>query len=148
MRNVEGGPDQRRTAVELKGKVALVTGSSTGIGKATALALAQEGADTIITYIQNREKAEQVAKAIRALGCRAMCYRADVTKAAQVDRLVKAAIRCFGRIDILVNNVGGVVRRSSIVAMSDRVWDLTMSLNLKSTFLCCRAVIPHMIKQK
>jgi 3-oxoacyl-[acyl-carrier protein] reductase len=134
--------------VELKDKVALVTGSSTGIGKATALALAQEGADTIITYIQNREKAEQVAKAIRALGRRAMCYRADVTKAAQVDRLVKAAIRCFGRIDILVNNVGGVVRRSSIVAISERVWDLTMSLNLKSTFLCCRAVIPHMIKQK
>ena len=82
MRNVEGGLDQRRTAVELKDKVALVTGSSTGIGKATALALAQEGADTIITYIQNREKAEQVAKAIRALGRRAMCYRADVTKAA------------------------------------------------------------------
>jgi 3-oxoacyl-[acyl-carrier protein] reductase len=134
--------------VELKDKVALVTGSSTGIGKATALALAQEGADTIITYIQNREKAEQMAKAIRALGRRAMCYRADVTKAAQVDPLVKAAIRCFGRIDILVNNVGGVVRRSSIVAMSERVWIPTMSLNLKSTFLCCRAVIPHTIKQK
>ncbi len=134
--------------MKLKDRVALVTGSSTGIGRATALALAREGADVIVTCLQNRDKAEQVRDAIRAMGRRTLLYRADATKAAQVERLVTAAIRAFGRIDILVNNVGGVVRRSPILAMSERVWDLTMSLNLKSTFLFSRAVIPHMIRQK
>lgn len=134
--------------MKLKDRVALVTGSSTGIGRAATLALAREGADTVVTYLQNREKAEQVRDAVRAMGRRALCYRVDVTKGAQVERLVKATLRGLGRVDILVNNVGGVVRRSPILAMSERVWDLTMSLNLKSAFLCSRAVIPHMIKQR
>lgn len=134
--------------MKLKDRVALVTGSSTGIGRATALALAREGADVVVTYITNRDKAEEVVEDIQTMGRRAVCRRVDVTKAPEIERLVKGALRAFGRVDILVNNVGGIVRRSPILAMSERAWDLTVTLNLKSTFLCSRAVIPFMIKQK
>lgn len=134
--------------MKLKDRVALVTGSSTGIGRATALALAREGADVVVTYITNRDKAEEVVEDIQTMGRRAVCRRVDVTKAPEIERLVKGALRAFGRVDILVNNVGGIVRRSPILAMSERAWDLTVTLNLKSTFLCSRAVIPFMIKQR
>lgn len=134
--------------MKLKDRVALVTGSSTGIGRATALALAREGADVVVTYITNRDKAEEVVEDIQTMGRRAVCRRVDVTKAPEIERLVKGALRAFGRVDILVNNVGGIVRRSPILAMSERAWDLTVTLNLKSTFLCSRAVIPFMLKQK
>lgn len=134
--------------MKLKDRVALITGSSTGIGRATALALAREGADVVVTYITNRDKAEEVVEDIQTMGRRAVCRRVDVTKAPEIERLVKGALRAFGRVDILVNNVGGIVRRSPILAMSERAWDLTVTLNLKSTFLCSRAVIPFMIKQK
>lgn len=134
--------------MKLKDRVALVTGSSTGIGRATALALAREGADVVVTYITNRDKAEEVVEDIQSMGRRAVCRRVDVTKAPEIERLVKGALRAFGRVDILVNNVCGIVRRSPILAMSERAWDLTVTLNLKSTFLCSRAVIPFMLKQK
>lgn len=134
--------------MKLMDKVALVTGSSTGIGRATALALAGEGANVVVSYVKNRDKAEQVVAAIKAMGRQAIARRADLTKAAEAEGLVASTLRALGRIDILVNNVGGIIRRSPILAMSERAWDLTVSLNLKSTFLCCRAVIPHMIKQK
>jgi len=132
--------------LKLKGKVALVTGAAQGIGKAVALLLARNGADIVVSDV-NLEKAEETAKEIEGLGQQALATKTNVADANDVERMVQAALERFGRIDILVNNAG-ITRDKLLLRMSDEDWDAVLGVNLKGTFLCTRAVIRPMAKQK
>ena len=129
----------------LAGSVALVTGSSRGLGRAIAIGFAEEGADIIVNYLQNQEGAEQTAKAIRQHGCRAHLIRADAANRAEVHRMFEEAERVFGRIDVLVNNAG-VNKRGCFMEISDEEWDMIMAVNLRGPFICCQEVFQLMIK--
>lgn len=132
-----------RVARPLEGRAALVTGGSRRIGKVIALALAAEGADVAITYRRRVREAEAVVRRIDGEGRRSVAIRADLTRPADCVRAVNAAARRFGRLDILVNNVGEWVVKS-VESMSLEEWKEVLDSNLTSTFLCSRAAIPWM----
>jgi 3-oxoacyl-[acyl-carrier protein] reductase len=131
----------------LAGAVAVVTGASAGIGEITAITLAREGAKVAIVS-RTVTELQRVAGLVNAAGGEALVVQADVTRAADVEAMVKAVMNQWGRIDILVNGVGGWQKLSPITDISDEEWDATITLNLKSTFLCVRAVSKIMIAQK
>jgi 3-oxoacyl-[acyl-carrier protein] reductase len=141
----------RLMELTLKGKVAIVTGGSQGIGKAISLSLAQFGATVCIADI-NLSLGEDVATQIRALGQRSMALSVDVTNSGQVTKMAEKTIENFGHIDILVNNAGGATGPTftigRVLKISERDWDDTVALNLKSVFLCTRAVAKSMLEQK
>jgi len=130
----------------LEGKVALVTGASRGIGAGTALVLARYGADVAVNYLRSRERAEEVCERIRGLGRRAELVQADVTDAQAITRMVAEVEQTLGPIDILVNNAGHNPLRS-ILEISEEDWDWVLNLNLKSYFLCTKAVLPGMVER-
>lgn len=129
----------------LQGKVAIVTGSARGLGAATARQLAQEGASVVITDI-SAELAKSTAAALRAEGLSAHCVVADITKSADVERLVQETVETFGGVHVLVNNAGSP-RDKYLVKMSEDDWDFVMNVMLKGAFLAAKAVMPHMINQ-
>lgn len=129
----------------LSGKVAIVTGSARGLGAATARRLAQEGASVVVTDI-NAELAQATAQALRDEGLAAHCVVGDITKAADVQRLVDETVAHFGGVHILVNNAGAP-RDKYLVKMSEDDWDFVMTVMLKGAFLAARAVMPHFIEQ-
>jgi len=131
---------------KLEGKVAIVTGASRGIGAAIAVALAQEGADIAIVARASKEKLYEVKRSIEGCNRQALPIMADVRESNDVNRMVKETLEKFKRIDILVNNAG-IIRISPLVEMTETEWDDVLDTNLKSVFLCCRAVLPHMMKQ-
>jgi 3-oxoacyl-[acyl-carrier protein] reductase len=134
----------------LKGKVALVTGagSQIGFGKAICLTLAGEGCDVIVNDI-DLENARKTADAVKSLGRRAIAVRADVTKKAEVEDMVKKALAEFGKIDILINNAGGMhPRDGSFFEQSEENWDKDFNLNVKGAMFCSQAVLPGMIERK
>jgi 3-oxoacyl-[acyl-carrier protein] reductase len=131
----------------LKDKVALVTGASRGIGKATALALATEGAKVVVNYASSSNAADEVVKEIIEAGGEAIALQADVSQLEQVDNLIKQTLDKFGRIDILVNNAG-ITRDSLLLRMKPEEWQAVIDLNLTGVFLCTRAVSKIMLKQK
>jgi 3-oxoacyl-[acyl-carrier protein] reductase len=130
----------------LKDKVAIVTGSARGLGAATARRLAEEGAKVIITDI-NADLANATAAAITADGHTAHAINGDITKMADVQRLVDGTIAKFGSLHILVNNAG-FPRDGYITKMTEEDWDLVVDVMLKGSFLACKAVMPQMIEQK
>jgi len=132
--------------LKLTGKVALVTGAAQGIGKAIALLLARNGADAIVSDI-NVEKAEETAKEIRSIGPKAMAVKVDVANLNDVERMVEGILEKLAKIDILVNNAG-ITRDKLILRMTEEDWDAVLSVNLKGTFNCTKAVIRHMAKQR
>jgi 3-oxoacyl-[acyl-carrier protein] reductase len=132
--------------LELKGKVALVTGAAQGIGRAVALLLGQKGADIVVSDI-NLEKAQETAKEIETLGRRAMAMKVDVANFGDVERMAQAVIEKFGQIDILINNAG-IARDKLILRMTEEDWDAVLAINLKGTFNCTKAVVRHMSKQR
>jgi 3-oxoacyl-[acyl-carrier protein] reductase len=129
----------------LTGKVAIVTGSARGLGAATARRLAQEGARVVITDI-NGELAQATAKVLQDEGLAAHCVVGDITKAADVQRLVDETVAHFGGVHILVNNAGAP-RDKYLVKMSEEDWDFVMNVMLKGAFLAAKAVMPHFIDQ-
>jgi len=131
--------------MKLKGKIAIVTGASQGIGRGISLGLAEAGADVVVNCDRNIEGAETVAHEIRALGRRAIVAQADVSKSDDVNRMVQQTLRAFGTIDILVNNAG-IFISSPIEDLKEEDWDRVMGVNLKGVFLCCQAVGRHMIE--
>jgi 3-oxoacyl-[acyl-carrier protein] reductase len=131
----------------LKGKVALITGSSRGIGKGTALALAKAGAAVVINYIADKAAAQNVLAQVNAGGGRACIIQADVSKQADVERLVAESSRVFGDIDILINNAG-IAKVQSFEKVSESDWDEIIRVNLKSVFLVTNAVVPAMRKRR
>jgi 3-oxoacyl-[acyl-carrier protein] reductase len=134
--------------MDLSNKVAIVTGSARGIGKAIALKLAEVGADVVVNDIAAAsEVLEGTANEIRALDRKALAVAADVSSKDDVNRMVETAVTTMGRVDILVNNAG-VVRDQIIMRMTDEEWDAVLNIDLKSAFLCTRAVVRHMMKQR
>ena len=134
--------------MDLTDRVAIVTGSARGIGQAIALKLAEDGANIVVNDIEAAaEPLDKVAAEITALKRQSLAVTADVSSAEDVNRLVETAAAKFGRIDILVNNAG-VTRDQLLMRMSDDEWDTVLSIDLKSAFLCTRAVIRHMIKAR
>ena len=132
----------------LKGQVVLITGASSGIGRATAEAMAREGARVGVNYLKNPKGAEEAVEAIRKGGGEALAIRADVTRQDEVHALVAAVRKQWGRIDILVNNAGDLIARRTLVDMTEEYWDQIMDLNLKSVFLCTQAVWEEMAARK
>jgi len=132
--------------MELKTKVALITGAAQGIGKAVTLVLARHGADVVVADV-NIEKAQETAREVEALGRAAMAVRVDVTHLEDVEKMVEAAVQRYGKIDILVNNAG-IARDKLILRMTEEDWDTVLNVNLKGTFNCTKAVIKYMSKQR
>ena len=130
--------------MRLSGTVALVTGAQQGIGRAIAVALAREGADVGINFLDDPAGAEGVAGEVRGLGRRAVVVRADVAHAAEVEAMVTTVVGALGPPDILVNNAG-VFPRVRFLEMTERDWDQVLSVNLKGSFLCAQAVARAMI---
>ncbi len=134
--------------MDINGKVALVTGGGTGIGKATALLLAKHGADAAINYSRSEAEANETVEEIKTLGRRAMAVQADVADDAAVRRMVETVVAKLGRLDILINNAGFTefIDLKDLGSVTDRTWERTMAVNVKGPFCCTRAAAPHMRK--
>ncbi len=133
--------------MRLKDKIALVTGSSRGVGRAVALGFAKEGAAVVINYTSNEKAASEVVDQIRAMGSKAISVKADVARKSDVGDLVSAAVETFGRLDILVNNAG-FTRPAMMIKMTEEDWDQVVDIHLKGAFLCSQAAAIHMKEQK
>lgn len=132
--------------MSLKGKVAIVTGGNSGIGKAIALGLAAQGANIVIDYVVHPEATEEEEVQIRAMGDQAIGVQADVSKVEDLQRLVDEAVKAFGRVDIMVNNAG-VETRTSILDTTEAQYEKVMNINLKSAFFGTQIAANQMIKQ-
>jgi 3-oxoacyl-[acyl-carrier protein] reductase len=133
--------------MNLSNKVAIVTGSARGIGQAIALKLAEVGANVVVNDVGEAKPLEGVAAEIRAMDRQSLAVLADVSSAADAARLVETAASTYGKVDILVNNAG-ITRDQLILRMSEEDWDIVLSVDLKSAFLCTRAALRHMMKQR
>ena len=131
----------------LTNRIALVTGGSRGIGRAIALALAEVGADVAVNYRERAEEARAVAEAMRAGGRRALAIGADVSDSASVASMMQAIGAQLGPVDVLVNNAGIALIRT-VDELTEADFDVTLTVNLKSAFLCTQAVLPHMRAQR
>jgi 3-oxoacyl-[acyl-carrier protein] reductase len=140
-------PDGRERKL-LQDQVALVTGASSGIGRATAVALAQAGASVGVNYCKNRAGGEAAAETIRQSGGEAVALQADVTRASDIEKMVQSVRKRWGRVDILVNNAGDLLARRKLDDMTEEYWDQVMALNLKSVFLCVKALWEEMAARK
>jgi len=135
--------------MRLEDKVALITGSSRGIGATTALRLAEEGADIIVNYPFEGEKdnAADVVASVEKIGRKAVMIEADISKFDQANTLIKESLEEFGKIDILVNNAG-ITRDNLLLRLKEEDWDAVMNVNLKGVFNCTKAVLRTMMKQR
>jgi 3-oxoacyl-[acyl-carrier protein] reductase len=133
--------------MQLKDKVAVVTGASRGIGRAIAIELAKRGAKVVVNYNTNAGAAEEVVNAIKDAGGEAIAVKADVSRLDEAQALIKAAAEMFGRLDILVNNAG-TTRDMLLAMMKEEDWDLVLATNLKSAFNCSKAALRPMMRQK
>jgi 3-oxoacyl-[acyl-carrier protein] reductase len=133
----------------LEGKVALVTGAAVGLGRAIAVAYGREGARVIVNYSKSFQEAQETAELVKQAGGEPWLIQADVSQDGQVRSMVAETIERFGRLDLLVNNAGiiAVFPFADLEAMTDDVWDTTFDVNVKGTFLCCRAVVEPMRRQ-
>jgi NAD(P)-dependent dehydrogenase (short-subunit alcohol dehydrogenase family) len=132
--------------VDLIGKVGIVTGAARGIGRGIALGLAREGMQLLLVDLAKNELGP-VAEEIKALNRRALALEADVTSSEAVQKMAETTISAFGQIDVLVNNAGVIVV-APFTELREEDWDKVLNVNLKGTFLCCRAVVPYMIQKK
>ncbi len=132
--------------MSLKGKVAIVTGGNSGIGMAIVLELARQGANLVIDYVVHPEATEELEKQVMAMGDQVIGVEADVSKVAEVQKMVDAAVAQFGRLDVLVNNAG-IETRTSILDTTEDQYDRVMNINLKSAFFGTQIAARQMIKQ-
>src|SRR5436190_6633402 len=130
----------------LHGKVAVVTGGNTGIGKSIVLALAKDGANVVIDYVANEQATEDLEKQVIALGDQAIGVEADVSKVADLQRLIDSAVKSFGRLDIMVNNAG-VETRTSVLDTNEKQYEFVLNVNLKSAFFGTQLAAKQMIAQ-
>jgi 3-oxoacyl-[acyl-carrier protein] reductase len=134
--------------MKLKGKVALVTGGGTGMGRAMCLKFASEGAGVAVNYSKSQKQAEEVAEAARRMGTAALAIKADVAQDQEARRLVEETVAKLGRLDILVNNAGWTsrVNHRELQGLTEEVLERTWAVNVKGPLYCIRAAIPHMLK--
>jgi 3-oxoacyl-[acyl-carrier protein] reductase len=132
---------------DLSGKVALVTGGSRGIGRSICTQLAEQGAAVAINYNESAEQAEDLRQKIEAAGGKAITVQADVRKPEDVERMIEEAVSALGRLDVLVNNAG-FNRDTLILRMSLDDWDEVMELNLRAVFICTKAALRTMMRQR
>ena len=135
--------------MELSGRVAIVTGGGTGIGRSTSLLLARRGARAVVVnYARSAGDAESTAREVRGLGAEAMPHRADVADEAQVKAMIAATVDRYGGLDVLVNNAGTThfIPHADLDGLTDEVWNDILSVNLKGTFFCCRAAAGELKK--
>jgi NAD(P)-dependent dehydrogenase (short-subunit alcohol dehydrogenase family) len=144
--------EYKEAAMDLgfKGKTALVTGagSPVGFGKAIALLLAKEGCDAIAVNDINLEDARKTAEEVKALGCKSIAVKADVTSRADVREMVAKVLAEFGHIDILVNNAGGMYPQGPFLEQEEKNWDKEFNLSIKGPMFCCQAVLPGMMERR
>jgi 3-oxoacyl-[acyl-carrier protein] reductase len=133
---------------DLRDKVALITGASSGIGAAAALAFGRQGSLVAVHYNSRKSEAEAIAAQIREAGSDAAVFQADVSRSAELDRLAREVHARFGRVDILVNNAGGFVQRVLLAEAADELIDRVFHQNARSMVALSRQVIPHMRRQK
>lgn len=131
----------------LKGKCAIITGASRGIGKAVALKLASLGANIVINYRSNEKEALEVENEIKSMGVETLCIKGDISKSEEVENLIASAKERFGAIDIMVNNAG-ITKDALIIRMKEEDFDNVIDVNLKGVFNCLKAITPIMMKQK
>lgn len=132
--------------MELKGKIALITGGARGIGRAIAECLAKKGADLVVADI-SFESASDTARALGAEGVRTLPLKLDVSKSDEVSKAFEDILKEFGRVDIVVNNAG-ITRDGLLLRMKDEDWDAVININLKGVFLCSKEAVKVMVKQK
>ena len=138
--------------MKLSGKVAIITGASRGIGKAIAVGYAQEGANVVVAARTTEEKEglpgtiHKTAEEVEKLGAKALAIKCDVTKEEDVDNMLRQTLDKFGRVDIMINNAA-VAFYAPLLEMPLRRWELVLAVNLRGTFLCCKAVLPKMVEQ-
>jgi len=137
-----------RNYLDLTGRIALITGASSGIGAAAAEVMADLGAQVAIGYHGNEKGAVQVRDRISSAGGKAITVRADVRKSNEIRTMVEAVTKQLGPIDILINNAGSLIQRMKIQELTEERWDEIMDLNLKSAMLCSQAVMASMIERK
>lgn len=138
---------KKDSMISLKGKIAIITGGSRGIGAATAILFAKAGADIVITYTKNKKAAEITVSKVRNLGSKCLSLKADISKRENALVVVSKTIKYFGKIDILVNNAG-IWTYGKIGEMSEKVWKETLAVNLDGMFYMTNAVVPIMKKQR
>ncbi len=133
--------------MKLKDKIALVTGSSRGVGRAVALGMAKEGAKIVVNYTSNEKAADEVVEAVENMGSKAVAVKADAALKADAENMVRTAIETFGGLDVLVNNAG-FTRPAMMTKMTEDQWDQVVDIHLKGAFLCSQAAALHMKEQK
>ncbi len=132
--------------MRLKDKVAVVTGSSRGVGHSVALAYGKEGAKVVVNYTSSEKAAVEAVDAIKGMGSDAVAVKADVARKADAEALIQSAVDSFGRVDILVNNAG-FTRPAMMLKMTEEQWDQVVDIHLKGAFLCAQAAARHMKEQ-
>lgn len=141
-------PDHGETSYQgsgrLKGKTAIITGGDSGIGRAVAIAYAREGADVVISYLDEHEDAKDTAKRVEEAGQQALLIAGDVTEAEHCRSIVAQTAERFGKIDIVVNNAAFQMTRTALEEIGDDEFDRTMKTNLYAMFYICKAAVPHM----
>jgi NAD(P)-dependent dehydrogenase (short-subunit alcohol dehydrogenase family) len=138
------GEDTYRGSEKLLGKAAVITGADSGIGRAVAIAFAREGADVLLSYLEEDEDAHETARFVEKAGRRAVLVRGDVSQPQHCRDIVSTAVREFGKVDILVNNAAFQMHRESLAEIPDEEWDYTFQTNVSAMFHLCKAAVPHM----
>jgi NAD(P)-dependent dehydrogenase (short-subunit alcohol dehydrogenase family) len=138
------GEESYRGSGKLTGKVAVITGGDSGIGRAVAIAFAREGADVLISYLNEHDDAKDTAKYVEEAGRRCVLVPGDLADRAHAKTIIPKAVEQFGRVDILVNNAAYQMSHDSLEEISDEEWDHTVALNLSAMFTLCKDAIPHM----
>jgi 3-oxoacyl-[acyl-carrier protein] reductase len=131
----------------LDGCVTLITGASGGIGKELAIRFGENGSDIALHYKSNKDSAEKIAETLKNLGTKVSLFQADVTNAKETEQLLQQTVESFGKIDVLINNAG-ITRDNLAIRLSESDWDDVIATNLKGAFLCSRAAIKHMLRQR
>jgi NAD(P)-dependent dehydrogenase (short-subunit alcohol dehydrogenase family) len=138
------GEESYQGSGRLTGKAAVITGGDSGIGRAVAIAFAREGADVLISYLDEHEDAEDTAKYVREAGRKCVLVPGDISDRAHTKTIIPKAVEEFGRVDVLVNNAAFQMDHPSLDEVSDEEWDRTVATNLTAMFTLCRDAIPHM----
>jgi len=138
------GEESYRGSGRLSGKVAVITGGDSGIGRAVAIAFAREGADVLISYLNEEEDARETARWVEEAGRRVVLAPGDIADPAHCRGLIRQAMEAFGQIDVLVNNAAFQMTRESLEETPDEEWDHTFQTNITAMFHLCKAAVPHM----